>query len=289
MTDLKLSRHDERLRSRGGRSLWRLPRWPAAALVATALWLGANQAATETMGGDHRLVYGFVGDGAIIQEGWIELAGDYEDHDGGDDFRARITASFRFGRDVEAGIISGVMVRQRASGEELFGARLSNRVSGAGLFDPLIYGKYRITRGTIDLSVGAAAEIPLADDEAGRGPGILQYGAFVGLRRSFSRSTFIWSLGLSDRGDADLPEPSEGEAAMQLGTGVLVPLSRIWMFIGEASYESARFKGESAEARVLLGLDWRPARNLVMRGGVSGGLTERAPDIAATISVAIHF
>jgi hypothetical protein len=252
-------------------------------------WLGANHAATESIGGDHRLLNGFVTDGAIIQKGWIELAGDYEDHGCGDDFRGRVTAAFRFGRDVEAGIISGLMVRQRAAGGELFGSRLSNRVSGAGLFDPILYGKYRITRGAIDLSVGAAVEIPLGDDEAGRGSGVFQYGAFAGLRKNFAHSTFIWSLGLSDRGDTEFPEPSEGETAMQLGTGVLVPLSRIWTFVAEASYEGARFKGESADARALLGLDWRPAKNLVMRGGVSGGLTDRAPDIAATLSAAIHF
>jgi len=258
-------------------------------IVSVVLWLGLNHAATESIRGDHRLVNGFVTDGAIIQEGWIELGGDYEDHDGGDDVIARLTTAFRFGRDVEAGIISGVMVRQRSAGEELYGSPLGERVSGVGLFDPLLYGKYRITRGTIDLSVGAAVEIPLADDAAGRGPGVLQYGAFIGLRKNFSRSTFIWSLGLTDRGDTDLPEPSEGEAALQLGAGVLVPLSRIWTFIAEASYESERFKGESADGRGLVGLDWRPTKNLVMRGGVSGGVTERAPDIAGTLSVAFHF
>jgi hypothetical protein len=153
----------------------------------------------------------------------------------------------------------------------------------------LVYGKYRILRSPIELAVGAGVELPLADASSGRGPGIVQYRGFVGLRRSFARATVVWSLGASARTAARSNAEADGRTSGSCGVGVLVPLGSMWTFVGEAAYDRPRFSGDRSDGRMLGGLDWRPTENLAVRGMMGAGLTSAAPGRTASMSLAYHF
>lgn len=260
--------------------------------VVFALWMiaPAVEAGIHPVSGNHRLLDRFVEDGAIVPRGWIELRAAYADYQqGGRDLAAGAIAAFRFGRDVEAGFIGGVIDRRRSAGTPLFGAPLPRDVDGAGLADLALYGKYRVFSGPLDLAVGGRVIVPLADEEAGRGPGVFQYEAFTGMRKTWPRVTLIGSAGVAGRGDSKSPGTAEGRSSVKLGLGTLVPLSLLWTMMGEVAYESARFEGEGSNARVLVGLDWRPTKFLAARGGAGAGLTDGAADFTAVLSVVMLF
>lgn len=262
-----------------------------ARVMAVALVLvlqGADAAALE-ISGDHRLLRRFIEDGAIVQKAWYEAAASYEDSERGHDLEGTIAAAFRVGRDLETGIVAGVLARRREAGERLFGAGLASSVDTAGLADGTLYAKYRILRSPIELAIGGAALLPLADSSHELGPGALGFQGFLGLRRSFAGATLVGSLGATDRSDSRAEGGARGRSAGRVGTGILVPLSYVWTFVGEVTYDGPRYEGDRADSRVLAGLDWRPTANLVVRGGVGGGLSERAPGRSATISAAFHF
>ena len=259
-----------------------------AAVVIVALLQTAGAAALE-ISGDHRLLRRFIEDAAIVQKGWYEAAAEYGGFKGGHDLSGTITAAFRLGMGVETGIKAGIIDRRRDAGEVLYGAALPGTVDTTGLSDATLYGKYRILRSPIELAMGAAAFLPLADSSRDLGPGAFRYEAFLGLRKSFSGATLVGSLGTSDRSDSGAAGRRPGWSAPSLGTGILVPLSYFWTVLGEVTYDGPRYEGERADSRVLAGIDWRPTANLVVRGAVEHGLSDGSPARTATVSGAFHF
>ncbi len=248
-----------------------------------------NPSGAAEITGDHRLIRRFVEDGAITQKAWFAAATDYDHHDGGHDVWVLATAAFRLGRDVETGIQGGLLDRKRETGETLFGADLAEPVDTTGLADATIYGKYRLLRSPVEMAIGAEATLPLAGASTGRGPGAFRYAAFVGLRRSFSGATLIGSVGATDSSDSKGAGGTRGRSAALLGAGLLLPLSYVWTLVGEVTYDGARYEGSGSDARALVGLDWRPTENIVIRGGVARGISEAAPDWSADLSAAFHF
>jgi hypothetical protein len=249
--------------------------------------LGAPLAAEIT--GNHRLTESFIQDGAIVRAGWTEFAVSYARQGGGRDLIGSIRAAFRFGEEIEAGLVIGLLDRRREAGDRLFGAPIPQSIEGAGLSDALIYGKYRLLRSPLEMSLGAAATIPFGDEESGRGPGRSQYQVFVGLRKNFAKWTWVSSAGLGDRADSEAFGRAEGRGTVRVATGVLIPISHIWVFMAEANFEEERYRDQGDDGRVLAGLDWRPTENTVFRGAVGAGLTDEAPDVLATLSAAFIF
>jgi hypothetical protein len=228
---------------------------------------GNGPAFAAEISGNHRLMETFIEDGAIVLTGWTEFVATYARQGGGRD----------------------LIGRRRDAGDRLFGSSIPQPVDGAGLSDALVYGKYRLFRSPVEMSLGAAATLPLADEESGRGPGRSQYQAFIGLRKNFARSTWIWSAGVGDRGDSKAFGGAEGRTTFRVATGLLVPISLMWVFMAEARFEEERYRDQGDDGRVLVGLDWRPTENTVFRGAAGTGLTDEAPDVVATLSAVFTF
>jgi hypothetical protein len=260
-----------------------------AALCVLLVVMAVGPGWAEGITGDHRLIGNFIEDGGIVSKGWLEVSGSYADLDGGRDLTGAATVAFRYGRDAEAGVVVGMVNRSRDVGAVLFGTPLVEPVEGTGFSDPIGYAKYRFVRSPLEMAAGVSASLPIADENRRRGPGVAQYGAFLAWRANLPRATLVWSLGASDRGDARDAGRARGLVAPRAGLGVLVPLSFIWTFLAETQYERPRFEGEGRDARLLLGLDWRPTTNLLIRGEVGTALTEAAPRTLATLSAAFHF
>jgi hypothetical protein len=250
---------------------------------------GNGPAFAAEISGNHRLMEAFIEDGAIVLTGWTEFVATYARQGGGRDLIGSIRAAFRLGEEIEAGLVLGLLDRRRDAGDRLFGSSIPQPVDGAGLSDALVYGKYRLFRSPVEMSLGAAATLPLADEESGRGPGRSQYQAFIGLRKNFARSTWIWSAGVGDRGDSKAFGGAEGRTTFRVATGLLVPISLMWVFMAEARFEEERYRDQGDDGRVLVGLDWRPTENTVFRGAAGTGLTDEAPDVVATLSAVFTF
>ncbi|MFQ5877933.1 MAG: hypothetical protein ACE5JH_09645 [Acidobacteriota bacterium] len=258
-------------------------------LLALAVGASAARAAVVEISGDDRLIRGFVEDGDIVRAAWIGVSAAYAGADEGRDLLGEVTAAFRVGEDVEAGLVAGVLNRDRDAGAELFGSTLRSPVDGTGLSDVLLYGKYRLLRSPVQLAVGAATTVPIADEANGRGPGSPRYEIFAGLRKGFTAASVIWSLAVVRSDDAEPPGAAEGRTALRVGFGLLAPLSRIWLLVAEAQYESARYDGDRQRAEVEAGLAWKPTENTVIRGEVGAGLTDAADDFSAVLSAAFYF
>ena len=260
--------------------------------VAFVLWaiVPAVDAGIHPVSGNHRLFDRFVEDGAIVRRGWIELRAAYADYPKGDrDFAAGTVVAFRFGRNVEAGFLGGGLDRRRSAGAPLFGVPLPEEIDGAGLADLAVYGKYRVVRGPLDLAVGGRVTIPLGDENEGRGPGVFQYEAFTGVRKTLPRVTVVGSAGVAGREDSTSAGSAEGRTSLKLGMGALIPLSLLWTMTAEVAYESARFEGEDPETWMLIGLDWRPTKFMAARGGAGAGLTDGAADFRTILSLVMLF
>jgi hypothetical protein len=261
----------------------------ASALLAAPFLLPLAVSRAEEMGGDRRLIGRFIEDGAIVQKAWIEAAAAYDDFSGGRDLSGFTTFAFRFGRDVEAGVVAGVLDRRREAGETLYGSTLAGSFETTGLADATIYGKYRVIRSPIELAVGAAVTVAVTDASRGLSPGNEQARGFVGLRRTLERVTLVGSAGVTDRSDSRAPGDSPGRVSTRLGTGIIIPISYDWAILGEVDFNGARYVGEGPDSRLLAGIDWRPTANTVLRGAVGKGLSDAAPRTSTVLSGVFHF
>jgi len=264
--------------------------WRGAFLLLLCLIAPAVEAGIHPVSGNHRLFERFIEDGAIVPRGWIELKAAYADYrQGGRDLAAGTVVAFRFGHDVEAGLIGGVLDRRRSAGTSLYGVPLPQEIDSAGIADLALYGKYRALNGPFDLAVGGKVTAPLGDEQAGLGPGVFQYEVFTGLRKTWSRATLVGSAGVVGRDDSKAVGAAEGQTSLKLGLGTLVPLSLLWTMMAEVAYESARFEGEGSDANLFVGFDWRPTKFLAARGGAGAGLSDEAADFSAVLSVVVFF
>jgi hypothetical protein len=247
-------------------------------------------AATPPLSGDHRLMLSFVEDGALVSKAWFEAGAEAARDDGGDDFGMYVMAAFRYGRDVEAGVRTGALHRERDAGSDLYGTTLADSFSKTGAADLTLYGKYRVLRSPIDLAVGASVDLPLSGDDTGLTSGAVWGRGFVALRGPLSGGgAIVGHAGLANSGDAHFGDGATGRTAAIAGVGLLQPLTRIWTFSGEIDYQGALFDGTEAATRVAAGLDWRPTENIAARGGLAAGLTEGAPSISGVLSCAFYF
>jgi hypothetical protein len=259
-------------------------------IAAAALALPvAPASATAPPTGEDRLLDSFVEDGALIDKAWIEFKGGARAANEGDDFGFGVRAAFRYGRDVEAGFDLAVLDREREAGAPLFGVEVPTRFEHAGMADPMLYGKYRLLRGACDLALGARVSIPLANDDSGLTSGAYEGRGFVAFRGAWRRAALIGHLGIGASGDARYEQGAEGQTFATGSFGSVVVLSRLWNLTAEVDFEGARFRGEEERGRGLVGLDWHPAVNLRVRGGLGTGWGRDGSTLRGIVAAAFHF
>ena len=262
----------------------------AVAALAAAIARIPALAAPPPLSGDHRLLLQFVEDGALVQKGWFEIRGEGDRSGGGSDLRGEALAALRYGRDVEAGVRLGALRRSRRSGERLYGTMPDGDLRTEGLESATVYGKCRLLRSPFDLSLGGTLTVPLADRASGRTSGALTGSGFVAFRGRLPRgAALVAHVGVEASGDARFGAGARALHPAVAGAGGLVPLSRIWTLLAEVDYEGALYEGAHDRALGLLGIDWRPTGNLVVRGGAAARLDGEAADQEGILSVAFHF
>ena len=254
-------------------------------LLVVALAAADAQAGSAGEATDPRLMLRFVEDGAVVRRLWAEGGLSWERVTGGTDLQFRPNVAFRYGRDVEAGLVAPVLRRTRSGSSMLYGSEVDESLSSTGLGDLVLYGKYRVLRSPFELSVGATCSLPLAHGDSGLTSGAVQGSGFAGLRKRFSSLTLAGHVGFAVTEEARFGQGAEGRLSATAGLGVLVPLAPMWVLLTELDYAGAQFEGDGAYSRVLLGLDWRPMSNMAVRGGVGTGLTDAAPEAIGLASL----
>ena len=81
----------------------------------------------------------------------------------------------------------------------------------------------------------------------------------------------------------------DGETALQIGGGVIFPFSGSVSGIAEISFRGGRLKGSDDDLRLLGGVSWRVGNRSNLRGALSFGLDDGAPDAQLLVSYAAQF
>ena len=277
-------------RRRDPRRRFRFRHSPLVPALALALLISpAGASAAGPPGGHDRLLVSFAEDAALVDKAWIEFGALARAADEGDDFGLGLRAAFRYGRDVEAGIETVLLDREREAGAPLFGVEVPTSFGHTGAADPTIYGKYRLLRGACDLSLGARVSIPLAPHDSGLTSGAVEGRGFVAFRGAWRRAALIGHLGIGASEDGRYEQGAQGKTFATGSLGAVVGLARLWNLTAEVDYEGGRFEGEEERGRGLVGLDWHPAVNLRVRGGLGSGWGRETGAILGQAALVFHF
>jgi hypothetical protein len=217
------------------------------------------------------LFLAFADDAALVENQWWEGQAEFSDYDGFDTKILRGVVAFQVARDVEVG------------GRVGFGdTDVSGPGGGSGATDLDLWGKYYLGQaaGATEFAVGGILTVPTGDDTAGLGLDAFSLAAFGALRHRMNRAILAAHAGVRLNGDGSfLGSPElEGKASAIVGAGWIVPVSDQVSFVAELNLESKRFEGGDTDARLLGGVNWRIANQGTVRGAVSVGLDDGAPD-----------
>jgi hypothetical protein len=216
-----------------------------------------------------RLFQRFAEDAAIIPGGWVEGRFSWEHFDGGGDrFLLGGLFAFKVAEGAEVGLDFGYEDVDLKDFD----------LSGSGLSDINVYGKYRFHGGTSPCAAGGLVKVPTADETKGLGTGKLDFEAFGSCRADLSAVTLTGNVGARYNGSPDAPYP-DSQASVLAGAGLIFPAGKRVSVVIETSWESERLKGAGNDARLTLGVQGVPSRpGWGLRGAVVLPLNDSALD-----------
>lgn len=230
-----------------------------------------------------RLFINFIEDAAVVNHQWWEAQLEYTDGDPIDAIILRGVAAFQPMQSLEVG------------GRVGFGSTDTPAPlpDGTGATDLDLWGKWYFPTpsGTTEFAAGAVVTVPTGDDTAGLGFDAFAVEGFGCMRYSAKRFTLTGKVGLRLNEDGSIlgSADADGETSATVAGGVLWPWSQKVTFVGELNYEDGRFQGADSDIRFLGGLNWRTGDRGVLRGAVTIGLSDGAPDLQALVGYAYMF
>lgn len=262
----------------------------ALGLAASPVWSqsqtpsGSTTSTASTSSGltTERLFLSFIEDAAIADRQWWEGQVEFLDGDPIDAIGVRGVVALQPWKDVEIGGRIGFGDTDTPAGLD----------DGRGATDADIWGKYVIGRDDrgADYSVGGVVTVPTGDDSSGLGYDAFGVEAFAAARVPLKRVTVGGHIGVRFNEDGQiLGVELDGQTSALLGGMVVAPLTTDLNVVGELVYESERFDGLDADARLLGGINWRVFRRGTVRGAVGFGLADGAPDAQFLVGYAAEF
>lgn len=229
-----------------------------------------------------RFFLGFAEEAALAKAQWWEGRLAFTSGDPVDVFAAEFVIAMQPWKNLEFGGRGGFGSSDAPAGSP----------DGTGATDLDVWGKYHF--GTFgedtELAAGALFTVPTGDDTAALGRDAFDLEAFGSLRHRTSRTIIGVQLGFRLNGDGSVGgQPYSGSNSAFLGAGAIVPMSDVVRLVGEVRMESAREDGGDSDFRILGGIDWKPFSRGVLRGSITVGFTDAAPDAKGTIGYAITF
>ncbi len=233
-----------------------------------------------------RLFLAFIEDATLAQHQWWE--GQIEISDG-----LEVP-----GGDLDAVIVRGIVAFQPWIDVEL-GVRVGfgstdGPVDGSGATDLEAWGKYYLESQSqnVQFAFGGVVTIPTGDETAGLGEDSFGSSAFGSIRYRLDRLILAGHLGVQFNGDGrqfGQTADRDGETALQLGGGVIYPFSGSVSGIAEISFDGGRLDRSDDNLRVLGGINWRVGGRSNLRGALTFGLDDGAPDAQILLSYATQF
>jgi len=160
----------------------------------------------------------------------------------------------------------------------------------SGLSDMLVWGKYRFLNGPTQVSAGAFITLPTGDEEDGLGTGEVNFGFFGGIRVQAAGGYVMGAASVNFWQDAEVfGAEINGKTGASLGGGYMYTALEDWAFSGELTVESERYDGFDSDFRVTGGAQYTGMRRSYLRGAVSLGLTDGAPDFEIILGYAFAF
>lgn len=230
----------------------------------------ASAPATKSPGSD-RLFQAFAEDAAVVPGQWWEGQADFTNYNDLDVITANFVGAFRPIQDLEVGVDVG-FGNSDATG---------NVNDGTGATDTDIWGKWLFGGGggPTDFAVGGLATIPTGDDTAGLGHNAFDVEAFGAMRYRLPSLIVVAHLGFRLNGDGKIQGVDlNGKTSAIVGGGVIFPLTDSVGLVGELNMESARWDHAKSDVRLLGGINWHATARGIVRGSVTVGLTDGAPD-----------
>lgn len=259
----------------------RLALVPILLAFPLAVLAQAEDTAPLTSGND-RLFLAFAEDAAIVGNQWWEAQLEYVDGELIDAFLLRGVVAFQPWKRVELGARAGFGNSDTPLPE----------LDGTGATDLDGWVKYHLgSRGdATEFAVGGLVTVPTGDDGAGLGFDSFGVELFGGLRHLFDQAILSAHAGVRLNGDGQIfGADLEGEVSPIVGFGLIYPRSDRITLVGEARFEGERFEGGDSDLRVLGGINWRPFNRGSVRGALSLGLTDGAPDAQLIVGYAFSF
>ncbi len=262
---------------------------PAVSAIVLALVLCGSAVAADpasATSNEDRLFQAFAEDAAIVPHQWWEGMFDFVSgqppSDGHLDMSAlMLNAALSPFRDFEVGGRVGFASSSADDGLP----------DGSGATDLDLWGKWHAgTAGAADFAIGALATIPTGDDTAGLGYDAFNIEGFGAMRYRMPEAIISAHFGFRMNGDGHFEGFTiDGKTSAILGMGVIYPVSDKVGLVGEANMESERWEGADSDFRLLVGVNWRPLNKGILRGAVSVGLTDGAPDGRLQLGYAYTF
>jgi hypothetical protein len=167
----------------------------------------------------------------------------------------------------------------------------------SGLGDLTMWGKYRFfDTGTVSVTAGALLTLPTGSDDDGLGTGEVGPAGFAAVRVKAGDGYFLGEAGIRFNQDASIFETElDGRNSTFFGGGYLWEGYENWVFSGEVTAESERFEDDdsvfdlgASDFRGTAGVQYLFPHQF-LRGAVSLGFSDGAPDFELIFGYAYHF
>jgi hypothetical protein len=228
-----------------------------------------------------RLFLSFIEDATLVENQWWEGQVEFSDGD-----------------QIDANIVRGVAAFQPWENWELGGrvgfgstdAPSEPDGSGATDLDFWAKGLVESVAKHTNLTFGGVLTIPTGDDTAGLGFDAFALDVFAAVRYRMPQLIITGTAGAQLNGDGRFRGSDiDGKIAPSLAGGVIYPFNEEVAVVGELAWDGKRFDGARNSSRLLGGLNWRVGTRGMVRGAISFGLSDGAPDAQIFLGYAYHF
>lgn len=203
----------------------------------------------------------------VAPGGWIEAQYRYANLADGGRHESGPLVAFKVVEGLEAGLRFGYVDFNPDAGD-----------GGSGLSDIDLHAKYVLPGGQERLAFGALLKVATADETEGLGTGKADLELFAAFRADLEAVTLTLNAGVRLNGDGDPPLPGTRNSILA-GAAILMPATERVTFVIEGTYESERFEGAEADARLTVGLQaLGPERRGGFRTAVGVPLGDGGPD-----------
>ena len=140
------------------------------------------------------------------------------------------------------------------------------------------------------MTAGASFSLPTGSESSGLGTGKLVPSIFGAMRMQVGDGSILGEVGFRFNHDATILDTQlRAKTSTFLGGGYIWEPAKSLAVSGELTVESERWDGASSDFRLTGGVQWLGLPHSVLRGALSAGLSDGAPDYEIILGYAYTF